>query len=173
VLGFREKPALQQAISYLSRGNFLWNSGMFCFEAGTYLDELEKFEPEVLKSSKAALERANDGFLPLDLSMEIPSISVDYAVMERSDKIKVVPSGFSWSDMGSFEALFDYYPEGSKEKVGVNLVLGTDKHVEFVGIEDVVLVETKDAILVLNRSNAQDVKKVYERLEKDNPRLLN
>jgi mannose-1-phosphate guanylyltransferase len=173
VLGFREKPALEQAISYLSKGNFLWNSGMFCFEAGTYLDELEKFEPEVFKFSKAALAQADKGFLPLDLSMEIPSISVDYAVMERSDKIKVVPSAFSWSDMGSFEALFDYYSEGSKEKMGDNLVLGTEKHVEFVGIKDVVLVETKDAILVLNRNNAQDVKKVYERLEKDNPGLLN
>ena len=173
VLGFREKPALEQAIAYLSQGNFLWNSGMFCFEAGTYLDELEKFEPEVFKASKAALDQADGGFLPLDLSMNIPSISVDYAVMERSDKIKVVPSGFSWSDMGSFEALFDYYSEGSKEKIGDNLFLGTDKHVEFVGVKDVILVETKDAILVLNRNNAQDVKKVYERLEKDNPRLLN
>jgi mannose-1-phosphate guanylyltransferase len=69
--------------------------------------------------------------------------------------------------------LFDYYPEGSKEKIDRNLVLGSSKHVEFVGLEDVVLVETKDAILVLNRSNAQDVKKVYERLEKENPGLLN
>ncbi|MDO6436245.1 sugar phosphate nucleotidyltransferase [Cyclobacterium sp. 1_MG-2023] len=172
VLGFREKPGLAQAQSYLDQGNFLWNSGMFCFEAGTYLSELKKHEPEVYKTSKIALENAKDGFLPLDLSMKIPSISVDYAVMEKSDKIKVVPSSFSWSDMGSFEALFDYYPEGSKEKIDGNLVLGSGKHVEFVGLEDVVLVETKDAILVLNRSNAQDVKKVYERLEKENPGLL-
>ena len=173
VLGFREKPELEQAQAYLVQGNFLWNSGMFCFAAGTYLSELEKYEPEVLKTSKAAVEQAENGFLPLELSMEIPSISVDYAVMERSDKIKVVPSSFSWSDMGSFDALFDYYPMGSKERVGGNLVLGSDKHVEFVGMEDVVLVETKEAILVLNRSNAQDVKKVYERLEKENPGLLN
>ncbi|WP_339714790.1 mannose-1-phosphate guanylyltransferase [Cyclobacterium amurskyense] len=173
VLGFREKPALEQAKAYLSQGNFLWNSGMFCFAAGTYLRELQKYEPEVLKTSKAAMKNAKEGFLPLDLSMEIPSISVDYAVMERSDKIKVIPSNFSWSDMGSFEALFEYYPIGSKERVGENLVLGTGKHVEFIGMEDVVLVETDDAILVLNRKNAQDVKKVYERLEKENPSLLN
>lgn len=172
VLGFREKPALELAQSYLDQGNFLWNSGMFCFEAGTYLSELEKYEPEVFEASKIAIENAKDGFLPLDFSMKIPSISVDYAVMEKSDKIKVIPSSFSWSDMGSFEALFDYYADESKEKVGGNLVLGSDKHVEFVGMEDVVLVETKDAILVLNKNKAQDVKKVYERLEKEKPELL-
>lgn len=174
VLSFREKPDLATAREFLDQGNFLWNSGMFCFTAETYLQQLEKHEPEVYEKSKNALQHAKDGRLPKDLSMEIPSISVDYAVMERSDKIRVVPSTFTWSDMGSFEALFDYFPQGSNEKQGTNLVLGTGrKHVEFVGLDDVVLVETEDAILVLNRANAQDVKKVYEKLEKENPGLLN
>jgi len=174
VLGFREKPDLSRAKEFLQKGNFLWNSGMFCFTAGTYLEELQKYEPEVLEKSAKALEHGKDGFLPLELSMEIPSISVDYAVMEKSDKIKVVPSSFSWSDMGSFEALYDYFQVGSKERSGNNLVLGTaNKHVEFVGLENVVLVETADAILVLHKEHAQEVKKVYERLEKENPGLLN
>lgn len=174
VISFREKPDLPTATEFLEKGNFLWNSGMFCFTAETYLKQLEMYEPEVYEKSKNALQHAKDGFLPKELSMEIPSISVDYAVMERSDKIRVVPSSFTWSDMGSFEALFDYFPQGSKEKQGKNLVLGTGgKHVEFVGVQDVVLVETEDAILVLNRANAQDVKKVYEKLEKENPGLLN
>lgn len=174
VLGFREKPDVSRAKEFLAKGNFLWNSGMFCFTAGAYLEELQKYEPEVLEKSKMALENAKDGFLPLELSMVIPSISVDYAVMEKSDKIKVVPSSFTWSDMGSFEALYDYFQPGSEERKGNNLALGTaGKHVEFVGLQHVVLVETPDAILVLNKDNAQEVKKVYERLEKENPGLLN
>ncbi|WP_162417018.1 mannose-1-phosphate guanylyltransferase [Cyclobacterium roseum] len=174
VLSFREKPDLATAREFLEKGNFLWNSGMFCFTAETYLKQLQMHEPEVYEKSKQALGQAKEGFLPKEQSMEIPSISVDYAVMERSDKIRVVPSTFTWSDMGSFEALFDYFPEDSKERKGKNLVLGTgEKHVEFVGVQDLVLVETADAILVLNRANAQDVKKVYEKLEKENPGLLN
>ncbi|SHN01908.1 mannose-1-phosphate guanylyltransferase [Cyclobacterium lianum] len=173
VLGFREKPDLATAREFLDRGNFLWNSGMFCFTAGTYLDELKKYEPELFEKAKNAYQHADSGFLPLELSMEIPSISVDYAVMEKSDKIKVVPSDFSWSDMGSFEALYEYFQPGTKERVGNNLVIGAGrKHVEFVGLEHVVLVETADAILVLNKESAQEVKKVYERLEKESPDLL-
>ncbi|SEJ40386.1 mannose-1-phosphate guanylyltransferase [Cyclobacterium xiamenense] len=174
VLSFREKPNERTAQGFLEKGNFLWNSGMFCFSAGTYLQELQLHEPEVFEKSRKALDAASKGFLPLDLSREIPSISVDYAVMEKSDKIKVVPSSFSWSDMGSYEALFDYFPENSKERHGKNLVLGAgSKHVEFLGVEDVILVETPDAILVLNRARAQDVKKIYEKLEKENPGLVN
>lgn len=174
VVSFREKPDADTAQAFLEQGNFLWNSGMFCFSAGTYLQALQLHEPAVFEKSQVALRAAKDGFLPLDLSREIPSISVDYAVMEKSDKIKVVPSDFSWSDMGSFEALFDYFPESSKERHGKNLVLGAgDKHVEFLGLEDVIVVETPDALLVLNRSKAQDVKKIYEKLEKENPGLVN
>ncbi len=172
VVSFREKPGLEMAREFLEEGNFLWNSGMFCFSAGTYLSELEKFEPSVLSSSKDALKVTEKGFLPLELSMRIPSISVDYAVMERSKKIKVVPSAFEWSDMGSFEALYEYFPADSQEKKNSNMVLGTSKHVEFVGTDNIILVETNDAILVLNKTHAQDVKKVYERLEKENPGLL-
>lgn len=172
VVSFREKPGIEKAKEFLEKGNFLWNSGMFCFSAGTYLSELDKFEPSVLSSSKDALKANEKGFLPLELSMRIPSISVDYAVMERSKKIKVVPSAFKWSDMGSFEALYEYFPDDSQEKKKSNMVLGTSKHVEFVGTEDIILVETNDAILVLNKTHAQDVKKVYERLEKENPGLL-
>ena len=170
LIGDQEKynADLSQAVALAKNGDLV-TFGLIPSKPETGFGYIE----HVLKTSKAAMKNAKEGFLPLDLSMEIPSISVDYAVMERSDKIKVIPSNFSWSDMGSFEALFEYYPIGSKERVGENLVLGTGKHVEFIGMEDVVLVETDDAILVLNRKNAQDVKKVYERLEKENPSLLN
>lgn len=172
VISFREKPSQDLAEEFIAKGNFLWNSGMFCFSAGTYLSELQKFEPEVFKKSKRAFDNAKDGFLIMEDSMEIPSISIDYAVMERSGKIKVVPASFDWSDMGSFEALYEYTIQKKGTNTNTNLALGSNKHVEFIGVEELILVETADAILVLNKNNAQDVKQVYERLEKENPDLL-
>lgn len=172
VVSFREKPTLDKAREFIEKGNFLWNSGMFCFSAGVYLEELHKHAPEVYKASFDAFQKVEGGFLPLDESLKIPSISIDYAVMEKSDKIRVVPSSFHWSDMGSFEALFHYLKDKYKDKSGSNLTVGTKKHVEFLGVENVMLIETDDAILVLDVHHAQEVKKVYERLEKENPNLL-
>ncbi|EON77508.1 Mannose-1-phosphate guanylyltransferase (GDP) [Lunatimonas lonarensis] len=172
VISFREKPNKVQAEEFISQGNFLWNSGMFCFSSGVFLAELQKHEPEVYRLSKLAYECADEGFLPAEESLQIPSISVDYAVMERSKRIKVVPSHFKWSDMGSFEALYEHTPVDDPNRKGTNLAIGSKKRVEFLGVEDVILVETEDAILVLNRTHAQDVKKIYERLEKENPELL-
>ena len=172
VISFREKPTQELAEEFIANGNFLWNSGMFCFSAGVFLEELKKYEPEVFGKAREAFDKAEDGFLPMAESLQIPSISIDYAVMERSDKIKVVPASFDWSDMGSFEALYEYTLQKEGVSGGTNLALGSKKHVEFIGVDHVVLVETEDAILVLNKNNAQDVKKVYERLEQENPDLL-
>ncbi|GAA0881340.1 hypothetical protein GCM10009119_43100 [Algoriphagus jejuensis] len=173
VKSFREKPDLATAQSFLDQGNFYWNSGMFCFQAGVYLEELQKFEPEVFQASNKAFEDAVDGRLDFDLSMRIPSISVDYAVMERTKKIKVVPSAFQWSDMGSFESIYEYLNEvGHPIDEQGNMVIGTTVHTEFTGLTNTILVQTSDAILVLRKENAQDVKKVYERLERDKSELV-
>jgi mannose-1-phosphate guanylyltransferase len=173
VKSFREKPDAATAQSFLDQGNFYWNSGMFCFQAGVYLEELQKFEPEVFNASKMAFENASDGKLDYDLSMQIPSISVDYAVMERSQKIKVVPSSFQWSDMGSFESIYEYLKEtGHPQDPAGNMVIGTNIHTEFMGLTNTILIQTADAILVLRKENAQEVKKVYERLERDKPELV-
>ncbi len=172
VISYREKPSKEIAETFVNSGNFLWNSGMFCFKAGIYLDELKKYEPEVFEASRKVYNKKNGIFLNELLSREIPSISVDYAVMERTAKIKVVPSFFEWSDMGSFLAIYDNISENDTRKSSTNLSLNSKKLVEFVGVENLILVETEDAILVLNKDNAQDVKKVYERLEKENPTYL-
>jgi mannose-1-phosphate guanylyltransferase len=173
VKSFREKPDSATAQSFLDKGNFYWNSGMFCFQAGVYLEELERFEPEVYRASKKAFESAPDGKLDFDLSMQIPSISVDYAVMERTQKIKVVPSAFRWSDMGSFESIYEYLQEiGHPKDDAGNMVIGTKIYTEFVGLTNTILIQTTDAILVLRKENAQEVKKVYERLERDKPELV-
>jgi mannose-1-phosphate guanylyltransferase len=173
VLSFREKPDFQTALEFIDRGNFYWNSGMFCFQAGVYLEELFQFEPELFQASKLAFENSFEGKLPLDLSLKIPSISVDYAVMERTQKIKVVPSGFSWSDMGSFESIYEYLEgQGHPKDENGNMVIGTEIHTEFTGMKNTLLIQTSDAILVLQKEKAQDVKKVYERLEKEKPELV-
>lgn len=172
VLSFREKPSEQVAKEFLKQGVFLWNSGIFCFKAGVYLDELAKYAPKVYKHSKLAYENSKQGILPESLSMEIPSISIDYAVMEKSEKIKVVPSDFRWSDMGSFESLYTYFVDkGHPIDDKGNMVIGDNNNqlVRFVGLENVIIVNSKDALLVLNKSAAQDVKAVYEDLEKEKP----
>jgi mannose-1-phosphate guanylyltransferase len=172
VVSFKEKPVLEVAEGYLASGRYLWNSGMFCFKASVYLHELKQYAPEVYLAAYNAFAKINEGFLPMDETMQIPSLSVDYAVMEHSKIIKVVPFDFDWNDLGSFESLWDYLDKAGRSTLSKNLVLGSDKHVEFIGLENLILVETEDAILVVPRNQTQDVKQVYERLEKEHPELL-
>ncbi|MDC8098915.1 mannose-1-phosphate guanylyltransferase [Chryseobacterium rhizosphaerae] len=166
VLGFREKPNLETAQEFLEAGNFYWNSGMFCFKAGIFLNELQKLQSDVFVKSKNAMEKKTNSELPLKESMLIPSISVDYAVMEKTDKIKVVKAKFQWSDMGSFDSVYEYLKSKNHpiDKHG-NMVIGTDIHTEFLGIKKSILVVTSDAILVLKKDKSQEVKKVYEKLD--------
>lgn len=174
VLSFREKPDFATAQTFLDRGTFLWNSGLFCFKAGVYLDELKRHEPLLFEKAHKAWKAQTAGFLPLAETQHIPAKSIDYAVMEKSSFIKVVPSYFGWSDLGSYEAIWDYFDglEQSPHFHQNNLVLGTTKHVEFLGLEGLVLVETPDAILVLSKEKSQDVKALYERLGREKPGLL-
>lgn len=172
VISFREKPDRKKAGDYVKSGRYLWNSGMFCFKAGIFLDELKNYEPDIYNFSKNAFENMEGNKLNLEDSNLIPSKSVDYAVMERSKKIKVVSADFGWSDLGSFDSLWEYFDAHDDGPTRQNLVLGTNKHVEFLGVDNIVFVETEDAILILPRSMSQDVKNVYERLEKEKPELL-
>jgi mannose-1-phosphate guanylyltransferase len=174
VLAFREKPNKATAIDFISRGNFLWNSGMFCFKAGVLLDELKAFEPEVYAKSKLAWEANQNGRLDYDLSMAIPSISIDYAVMERSKKIKVVASQFAWSDLGSFESVYDYLAaQGHPVDAQGNMVIGTNVFSTFIGMKNTIFVATPDANLILQKELSQDVKYIYNELERQGSDLLN
>jgi len=174
VVSFREKPNLATARDFIEQGNFLWNSGMFCFQAGVYLEELKAFESEIYETSLEAWKARTGAFLPEKETMRIPPVSVDYAVMERSSKIKVVQATFGWSDLGSFESIWEHWEQQGevhhfRQK---NCVMGSTKHVEFLGVSNLMLVETPDAILILDKSNSQDVKKIYERLQQEHPQLL-
>jgi mannose-1-phosphate guanylyltransferase len=166
VIAFHEKPNLEIATTYLESGNYFWNSGLFCFKASLFLTELEKQEPEVYRTSRKAWEANKNGFLDLELSMQIPSISVDYAVMERSSNIKVVPTSFDWSDLGSFESVYDYlFQKGHPVDNHGNMVIGTEMHTTFVGMHNCLFIHTPDAIMILQKEHSQAVKEVYQNLE--------
>lgn len=173
VKSFREKPNQDTAEDFIEKGNFLWNSGMFCFQASVFLEELKKYEPVVYERALGVWEASKEGFLDEDLSLAIPSISVDYAVMERSKKIRVVPTSFDWSDLGSFESLYDYLIDSGypKDDQG-NIVIGTDIFTGFVGLKRAIFVHTKDAFLIIQKEKSQDVKKIYNMLEKHQSKLL-
>lgn len=173
VIAFREKPNRETAEEFIDQGNFLWNSGMFCFKASVLLDELEEFEPQIFEFSKKAWESNIEGKLGKEESMKIPKMSIDYAVMERSRKIKVVKGAFDWSDLGSFESVYDYLKHNGHEvDENGNMVIGTEKYSAFVGLKNAIFVYTDDANLILQKEKAQDVKKVYNKLNKLNSKFL-
>lgn len=173
VKSFREKPNLDTAEDFLERGNFLWNSGMFCFQASVFLEELKQYEPKVYEKAKKAWENSRGGILDEELSLEIPSISVDYAVMERSKRIRVVSTSFEWSDLGSFESLYDYLVNtGYPKDDNGNIVIGTETFTGFVGLKNTIFIYTKDAFLIVQKEKSQDVKKIYNMLDKLQSKLL-
>ncbi|MBN2896903.1 MAG: mannose-1-phosphate guanylyltransferase/mannose-6-phosphate isomerase [Campylobacterales bacterium] len=184
VRSFKEKPDAQTAQSYIDAGNFYWNSGMFCFKAGVFLQELETHAPEIYAQSKAAYERAhNDGMLRVkhDDMIAIPEESIDYAVMERSDKIKVVSADIGWSDVGSFDALDAELPKDhagnthSAKLLAIdahdNLVIASDRTVAAVDVDDLIIVDTPDALLINRKGSSQKVKEVVARLKQSGSEL--
>jgi len=174
VISFREKPTLDQAIQFIQQNTFLWNSGMFCFKAGVYLTELKRLNETLFDTSEKAWNNAINNHLDLEDSMNIPSISIDYAVMEKTNKIKVVKSHFDWTDLGSFEALYDYLVSaGHQVDSNGNMVIGTNIYTEFLGLKDTIFVYTEDAFLILNKNESQKVKDIYNSLESGNSHLIN
>ena len=176
---FVEKPDRQTAQSYLNAGDYYWNSGMFAFQAGRFLEELERLEPELLVQCRAAIAAGKQDLDFFRLGARefeaCKSISIDYAVMERTDKAAIVPVEMGWSDIGSWEALWD---ASDKDGAG-NALKGDVLHygarnsylrsegpmVAAVGVEDLVVVATNDAVLVSHKNASQDVKKIVEQLE--------
>jgi len=184
VKAFHEKPDAQKAQAYVDAGNYYWNSGMFMFKAGVFLEELKKYSPEIYKTSLKALEsQKEEGMIRISLEdmMRIPEDSIDYAVMEKSTKVKVVPSDIAWSDVGSFDALYEEMPhdENGNTKndnhISIdsknNLVYSQDKTIATVDIEDLIIIESGDALLISKKGSSQKVKKVVAQLKKSNSEL--
>ena len=186
VKAFHEKPDFDTATSYLKAGNYYWNSGMFCFKAGVFLDELEKYSPEIYNKSQDAFNNANKNEIiriKHEDMINIPEDSIDYAVMEKSDIVKVVPSNINWSDVGSFDALFEELPKDknnntkNENHISIdsknNLVYGNDKLIATVDVENLIIVDTGDALLISKKGSSQKVKKVVEKLKANNSQLHN
>ena len=179
VKAFHEKPDFKTATSYLEAGNYYWNSGMFCFKAGIFLDELKKYSPEIFETSKLALENANTQDIiriKHDDMLAIPEDSIDYAVMEKSKLVKVIPSNISWSDVGSFDALFEELPKDTNgntvnpNHISIdsknNLVFGTERIISTIDVEDLIIVDSGDALLISKKGSSQKVKQVVAEIKK-------
>jgi len=178
VLSFREKPDIETANEFLNSGNFLWNSGMFCFKVSVFLNELGKFRPDILQACELAFNNIEDGLIPEEFMKKIPSESVDYAVFEHSDKIRVVPSSFFWTDLGSFDALLEYQlksgVDGMKMMEGdtvKNVYALTTKKVVGIDIEDLLVIDTEDTIFVMKKGASNKIKAIYNEVKDSNPEL--
>ena len=179
---FIEKPDRARAEAFLNEGRFLWNSGMFCFQAGAVLRELEEHAPDVLESARvcwtAAREKqAGADFLelPQEQFARAPNVSIDVALMEKSKRVAVVRSAIGWTDVGSWEAvsrLLDSDESGNRtsgEALVIdakdNFILSEDRLVAALGVSNLMVVDTPDALLVAAKDRAQDVKRVVEALK--------
>jgi len=180
VEAFVEKPDLATANQYLQSGEYLWNSGMFAFTAGSFLAELEKFNPEMLACCTQALAsaKADMDFIRVDKAIfaKCPSDSIDYAVMEKTDKAAVIPLDAGWNDVGSWSALWDVRDKDNNGNAINGDVITIDTHnslihaenklVTVIGVDDLVVVETKDAVMIASKDGSQSVKDVVGQLIK-------
>jgi mannose-1-phosphate guanylyltransferase/mannose-6-phosphate isomerase len=180
VAQFIEKPPLDLAVQFVATGDYYWNSGMFVFKASRYLSELGNFAPDILEACKAAFESAKTDldFVRIDKAAFIKcrSESIDYAVMEKTKDALVLPLDVGWSDVGSWSSLFEALPADEDGNVLQGDVLTHDTHdcyvhstsrlVAAVGMEDHIVVETKDAILVAPKDRVQDVKELVAKIKK-------
>ena len=176
---FVEKPDLVTAQEYLANGSYFWNSGMFMFRASRYLEELETYRPDILAACRAALAGGSQDmhFTRVDEAAfaACPDDSVDYAVMEKTADAVMVPLDAGWSDIGSWTALWDVSDKDQQGNVFKGDVLNQQSRntyvhadsrlVATVGLDDLVIVETKDAVLVAHKDHVQDVKKIVEQLK--------
>lgn len=169
VVRFIEKPSLELAQSFLKEGGYYFNSGMFCFRARDFLEQFDKYCPEILSAAKNALQNSDKDenvikISPKDMS-NIEDISIDYAFMQRACNIAMVPLDAGWSDMGSFDELSQVIASSKFESVNAkgNFVI-SDKLVGIVGVDDVIVVDTKDALMIVKKGSSQDVKELYSKV---------
>lgn len=185
---FIEKPDIQKAREFFKKEGYLWNCGIFLWKVSVALEELRQFAPEIYKATadvKSCLQE-NKGKYPYKILNQkgreiydgLPSISIDYAVMEKSQNAAVIPTSMEWSDVGSWSALEDIGEKDERKNVfsknvisidcSGSIVQGEDRLIAAIGLNDLIVVDSKDALLVCRKDRAQDVKKVVEEINKDN-----
>ena len=184
VVRFVEKPTYEKACEYLASGRYCWNSGMFCFTAGTILREMDTHCPAIVQAVRDCLERSvsatGKGFAQLQLDpdsfVQVPEDSIDYAVMEKTQALAVVQCSIGWSDIGSWSAVGDLTPpdaQGNRVDGDALLHDATDCYIRSsgrmvgaVGVRDLIIIDTPDALLVAHRHRSQDVKHLYAQLKR-------
>ncbi len=179
---FVEKPNLDTAKKYVESGTFFWNSGMFVFKAADFISEVKAFDKSIFESTKESFDKAATDLDFIRLEKESfsrnPSISIDYAVMEKTKKGKVVPLDAGWSDVGSWNSLWDVLDKDENgnvirgkavtSEVSNSFIYSKNRMISAVGLENLVIVDTKDAVLVADRSKSEEVKKIVDRLNAEN-----
>lgn len=179
VISFKEKPDAETAREYVEAGNYLWNSGMFCFKAETLLKEMQIHAPELLhqcQEVRQSFKRSeNLARIPYEQMETLPNISIDYALMEKSRNIKVIPCDMGWNDLGSFDALYESLEKDSDGNLctsegymvdSKNTLVQSKRFVATVGIEDLLVIDSDDALLICKRGESQKVKEVVQHIRK-------
>ena len=175
VESFIEKPDLETAQEFVESDKYFWNSGMFVFKASVMMAELKKYERDIYNIIKDAPISSQTPTIPYQDFKDMPDISIDYAVMENSKKLALIPLETDWKDVGSWEAVYDVSEKDENNNYIMgnvldleskdSLVYSTSKLITTIGLKDTVVVETEDAVLVCDRSRAQDVKKIVNHLK--------
>lgn len=174
---FVEKPDSDTAQEYVDAKTYFWNSGIFMFKASTMINEIEKLSPEIFKVM-SEFDFTESDRIEYNLFEKMPNISIDYAIMEKSDKIALVKLESDWNDLGSWQSIYDVSQKDEQENVMIGHVLdegskgsfvyASSKLVATIGLEDTVLIETEDAILACKKDKTQEVKKIFDTLKKQN-----
>ena len=176
---FTEKPDIETAKKYVSDGHYYWNSGMFVWKTSVILDEIERHMPSLakgLKEIKSAIGSSDEASVISKVFAGLESVSIDYGIMEKSDKVVVIPADLGWSDVGSWTALDDISPKDARGNVIAGnvvdvesrntIIYASNRLVATAGLNDMVVVDTEDATLVCHKDRAQDVKKIVDELKK-------
>jgi mannose-1-phosphate guanylyltransferase/mannose-6-phosphate isomerase len=190
VAHFYEKPDPKKAEEFLKSQKFFWNSGIFCFNVGQLLDEMKIYSPEVLQHAETSLPPHSDDETKDHSKIEIslasfkkcPNISIDYALMEKSKKVAVIPADFQWSDVGSWLSFSHLIPpdQNGNSSIGNNLVLnskdsfiqGNNRFIAAVGVNNLIIIDTPDALLVIDKSHTQDIKIITSKLKQNQQEIL-
>ncbi|MFC1812195.1 mannose-1-phosphate guanylyltransferase/mannose-6-phosphate isomerase [Thermodesulfobacteriota bacterium] len=170
---FVEKPDIKTAKKYIEAGNFFWNSGMFAFKASVMMDEFRVFQKELLESMENLV--SIEGSITLKGYEQLPNISIDYAVMEKTDRGVVLPSDFGWSDIGTWKSLYNYLPKDENNNVikgdviskdtKNSLIMGHERLIATNYLDNMVVVETADSVFVSDMDRSRDVKSIVENLK--------
>ena len=186
VVSFHEKPDENISLKYFTSGKYFWNSGMFAFKAGVFLEELRNFSEDIYNASFEAYNNKktnkNIKIIPKNYMKKIRADSIDCAVMEKSKKIKMIISNFGWADLGSFESIYETLNHDSNGNVitensivcnsNNNLIISNKKIITLIDINELIVVDTKDAILISNKGSSYKIKKLIPEIIKTTPSVL-